>query len=86
MVCDKDFINHKPHPEPYLKALEHAGVSAEEAIAVEDSERGISSALAAGLRTYAIPRGLSLYGKTGHATGCFKDIREFMDFIRRIER
>lgn len=81
VVGDWDFTHHKPHPEPYLKALERAGCSAAQAVAVEDSERGILSARAAGLRAYAIPRGLSLHGNFDSATGRFADIRDFCAFL-----
>ena len=39
----------KPHPDPYLAALARFGVDAETALAVEDSERGLRAAIAAGL-------------------------------------
>ncbi len=39
----------KPHPGPYLAGLEKIGVSTKECIVIEDSERGLSSARAAGL-------------------------------------
>jgi len=42
--------NLKPHPEPYQKALDLFGVSPERAVAIEDSERGLRSAIAAGIR------------------------------------
>lgn len=46
-----DFTALKPNPEPYLLALEKLGVSASEAIAIEDSEAGAKSARAAGIFT-----------------------------------
>ena len=39
----------KPHPDPYLAALARFGIGAETALAVEDSERGLRAAVAAGL-------------------------------------
>ena len=47
VVYGGDVRNHKPHPEPYLLALERLGVA--RALAVEDSKAGIASARAAGL-------------------------------------
>jgi HAD superfamily hydrolase (TIGR01509 family) len=44
----------KPDPLPYRLALARLGVAPEEAIAFEDSPTGISSAVAAGLRTIGI--------------------------------
>ncbi len=39
----------KPHPEPYLAGLDRFGVTAKETIVVEDSSRGLQSAVAAGI-------------------------------------
>lgn len=39
----------KPHPDPYLAALARFGIGPETALAVEDSERGLRAAVAAGL-------------------------------------
>lgn len=44
-----DGIRKKPHPDIYLKALEVAGISAESAIVVEDSQRGLQAAEGAGI-------------------------------------
>lgn len=41
----------KPDPDPYLRALELAGVPAKRAVAVEDSAAGIRAARAAGIFT-----------------------------------
>lgn len=45
----------KPAPDLYLKALEKAGVCANEALVIEDSMNGIRAASAAGLRALAVP-------------------------------
>lgn len=47
-----DQIRHarsKPAPDPYLEALARFGASPEQALVVEDSERGLRSASAAGI-------------------------------------
>lgn len=47
-----DVVAHKkPAPDIYLLALERLGVSADEAVVVEDSANGLQAALAAGLAT-----------------------------------
>jgi HAD superfamily hydrolase (TIGR01509 family) len=45
----EDYQRAKPHPDPYLAGLERLGARPEEAVAIEDSARGLRSALAAGL-------------------------------------
>lgn len=49
ILTNKDYARSKPEPDPYLAALKHFGVSPEQALVVEDSERGLRSAVAAGI-------------------------------------
>lgn len=51
----KDCSHTKPHPEPYLKAIEISGCSPEECLVIEDSPRGLASAVSAGIRCIVIP-------------------------------
>ncbi len=44
ILCEEDYKYCKPHPEPYLTALERFKAKTHEAIVVEDSERGLTSA------------------------------------------
>ena len=46
--------NFKPHPEPYLEMMRRLGVAPTEAVVVEDSISGLTSALAAGAWTIAL--------------------------------
>ena len=50
VVSGEECRRGKPSPDVYLKAIEHLGLGPDDCIAVEDSDRGIASALAAGLR------------------------------------
>ncbi len=55
-LCSRDdVVNVKPEPDLYVAALECLGVGAGEAVAIEDSPNGITSATRAGLRTVAVP-------------------------------
>ncbi len=45
----------KPHPEPYLKAAAELGVATEDCIAIEDSNTGAKSAVAAGCVVLCVP-------------------------------
>lgn len=51
VVVAEECDHPKPHPAPYLRGLESAGVSAHEAIAFEDSPSGTKSSTAAGILT-----------------------------------
>lgn len=45
----EDYRRAKPHPDPYLAALERFGARPDQAIVIEDSARGLHSALEAGV-------------------------------------
>jgi len=49
VLTREDYIKAKPDPEPYLTALERFRGTREEAIVIGDSERGLRSAIAAGI-------------------------------------
>lgn len=49
VLAREDYDLAKPEPEPYLAALDRFGARPEEAIVVEDSQRGLSAAVAAGI-------------------------------------
>lgn len=54
ILTNRDYTHSKPHPEPYLTALEKLGVAPENALVVEDSERGLKAAVAAGIDCAAV--------------------------------
>ena len=49
VLVREDYELAKPHPEPYLTGLRRFGASPGETLVVEDSSRGLSSAVAAGI-------------------------------------
>ncbi len=49
VLVREDYKLAKPHPEPYLTGLERFGATKEETLVVEDSSRGLNSAVAAGI-------------------------------------
>ncbi len=71
-----DCVRCKPDPEPYLRALALAGRPAEECLAIEDSERGLAAARAAGLRCWIIPTALTAHGDFSGADAVLESIQE----------
>jgi HAD superfamily hydrolase (TIGR01509 family) len=49
VLVREDYEHTKPHPEPYLTGLKRFGAIKEETLVVEDSNRGLNSAVAAGI-------------------------------------
>lgn len=65
VVCGDDVTNTKPHPEPYRRALSELDVPAADAIAIEDSPAGSTSAVAAGIPTLVVPSELPVPEQPG---------------------
>lgn len=59
-VCGDEVEVRKPDPEPYRAAAAKLGVDIERCVVLEDSVSGVSSALAAGAVTIAIPNEVEL--------------------------
>lgn len=57
MVTAFDVKYGKPNPEPYLMALEKAGIQPNEAIVVENAPLGVRAGVAAGIFTVAVNTG-----------------------------
>jgi HAD superfamily hydrolase (TIGR01509 family) len=49
VLVREDYKLAKPHPEPYLTGLKRFEATKEETLVVEDSSRGLNSAVAAGI-------------------------------------
>lgn len=59
VVSGDDVKQKKPHPEGYLKVLRQLRLRADEAVVIEDSERGVAAARAAGIPVIAVPNDLT---------------------------
>jgi HAD superfamily hydrolase (TIGR01509 family) len=71
----------KPEPEPYLRAVERLGVSPARCLVVEDSERGLRAAKAAGLACWVVPSELTRGGRFDGADAVLDD---FAQIVRRL--
>lgn len=54
IVTSDEVVNCKPHPEPYLKAMEKIAVNPKNTIVIENAKLGIISAKKAGCTCYAV--------------------------------
>lgn len=71
----------KPEPEPYLRAVERLGAAPERCLVVEDSERGLRAAKAAGLACWVVPSELTRGGRFEDADAVLVD---FAAVVRRL--
>jgi HAD superfamily hydrolase (TIGR01509 family) len=83
VLTGQDFTRYKPHPEPYLLAAERMGIPASECLVVEDSARGLASAVAAGIPCAVIPHPLSAGADFSAASTVLDHIGEVPNLLRR---
>ncbi len=77
ILTREDYIASKPDPEPYLTACARAGLNPGRCLAIEDSERGVTSAARAGLTVAAIPCDMNRGGD-------FRPARWLLDAIHEL--
>jgi HAD superfamily hydrolase (TIGR01509 family) len=54
LITNEDCINHKPHSEPYIRAMMHFGGKLEDYLILEDSEVGLESAKGTGTTVFQV--------------------------------
>lgn len=81
IVSGTDVNNGKPHPEPYLKALEALRLDKQQAIVIENAPYGIASAKAAGLTCFAVQTSLPA-SYLSKADFIFRDIKSIAKFLQ----
>lgn len=72
----------KPAPDIYFWVLEKLGLAAADCIALEDSENGIRSSLAAGIKTYITTNKYTRDQDFTGAAGVFDDLADLPGFYR----
>jgi HAD superfamily hydrolase (TIGR01509 family) len=72
----EDYPRAKPHPDPYQAALDRFGANAGEAVAIEDTSRGLAAARAAGLPCVVIAHPFTAAQDFTDATRIVEGIRD----------
>jgi HAD superfamily hydrolase (TIGR01509 family) len=83
VIAHEDCRHVKPHPGPYLAALSRHRLRPEKCIVVEDSERGLVAATAAGLECVMVLSEWTKDGDFRNARKVLKSISEVPDEILR---
>lgn len=84
VLTREDYARSKPHPEPYLTAATRSGVAPAECLVVEDSERGLRAALAAGMRCLVVPHALTRDGDFRGAHAVLESARQVAPAVRAL--
>lgn len=86
--CGDEVPKAKPAPDVYLKALDLCNTTADEAIAVEDSDTGAKAAKAAGIPcvAYDVVTDAKLKQKFDACSYKIKDMREIENIVQGVDR
>ncbi|WP_151082270.1 HAD family hydrolase [Nocardioides cynanchi] len=82
VLVREDYTNAKPHPEPYLTGLERFGAARDETLVVEDSSRGLQSAVAAGIDCAVVLNEFTRGQDFSLATHRIDTLTELTDIVR----
>ena len=77
-----DYEQAKPHLEPYLKGLQRFGAAAAETVVIEDSARGLMSAVAAGIDCIVVANEFTATQDLSKATAKVATFREWPSAIK----
>jgi HAD superfamily hydrolase (TIGR01509 family) len=81
-LTEGDYARNKPHPDPYLLAVERSGFRKEECLVVEDSARGLIAAREAGVRCIVVPSDLT---RGSDFTGAYRVLGRIGELIGALE-
>jgi HAD superfamily hydrolase (TIGR01509 family) len=82
VLVREDYQLAKPHPEPYLTGLKRLGATREETLVVEDSSRGLNSAVAAGIDCAIVYNDFTKTHDFSQASYRIETLIELKDLIR----
>ena len=77
----EDYGNAKPDPEPYLTALQKYRAIPEEALVIEDSGRGLKSAVAAGIDCVIVENAFTITHDFTSAKMVLKSLSELIKIL-----
>jgi HAD superfamily hydrolase (TIGR01509 family) len=81
VLVREDYKLAKPHPEPYLTGLQRLDAAKEETLVVEDSSRGLGSAVAAGIDCAIVYNDFTKAQDFSQATYRIRTLIELNDII-----
>jgi HAD superfamily hydrolase (TIGR01509 family) len=83
ILCEEDYPRAKPYPDPYLKALDLFGIHANDAIVIEDSQRGLTAAVSAGIECAVVKNDFTASHDFSAATYRIESLQELKTLLSR---
>jgi len=86
VLCEEDYDFAKPHPEPYLCAMRKFKASKNECIIIEDSKRGLSSAVSANIDCAIVYNEFTTSQDFSNATYKISSLNELEKLLENLEK
>ena len=80
-LCSGEYGRSKPHPDPYIKGLDLLGAEKAETMVVEDSQRGLRSAVAAGIECAIVHNDFTRHHDFSSATHRIQTLQELEQLL-----
>ncbi len=84
VLCEEDYPRAKPYPDPYLKAVELFGCQKNEALVIEDSQRGLTAAVSAGIECVTVKNAFTQTHDFSKSTYKIDTIRDLVELLKKI--
>jgi len=81
ILVREDYQRSKPHPDPYLAALQRTSAKPSECLVVEDTPRGLQAAHQAGLDCLVLPNPLLADQDFPEALALLQDLHTLIDYL-----
>jgi HAD superfamily hydrolase (TIGR01509 family) len=82
VLTQDDYEHPKPHPQPFLTALARFKAEKSQALVIEDSRRGLQSALNAGIDCYIVRNRFTEQQDFTGAQGVVASFSQILDIVR----
>lgn len=86
VLCSKEYKRSKPHADPYLEGLARFGGEKYEALIIEDSGRGLASAIKAGIDCAIVFNEFTVSHDFSGATHRIDNLRELKKLLEEINK
>ncbi|QOY55471.1 HAD family phosphatase [Candidatus Sulfurimonas marisnigri] len=85
-LCVEEYPRAKPHADPYLAGMKKFNALKDECLVIEDSQRGLSSAVNAGIDCAVVENTFTASHDFSSATYKIKTLRELPTLLKSLKR
>ncbi len=83
-LCVEEYPRSKPYPDPYLAGMKKFNASRDECLVIEDSQRGLTSAVNAEIECVVVENAFTLTHDLSKATYKIKKFSDMPELLRTI--